>query len=136
MLIALRFLLVLGGGVLLFIGVGFLTDPAGSGADFGINAAGAHGITSIRADFTAFFVVAGASLIWGALARHRAPLVIGAALMLIPLAGRFVSLFINGSFDGYLQPMVFEGVFGTFCLIGAAVLPASKKRISSIENPL
>ena len=136
MLIALRILLVLGGGVLLSLGIGFLTDPAGSGADFGISAAGAHGLTSIRADFTAFFMVAGGSLVWGALARQRSPLVIGALLMLIPLAARFLSLFINGSFDGYIQPMVFEGVFGILGLIGAALLPPSKKRTSSIENPL
>ncbi|MEL7189788.1 MAG: DUF4345 family protein [Pseudomonadota bacterium] len=136
MLIGLRVLLVLGGVVLLFLGIGFLTDPAGSGADFGISADGAHGITSIRADFTAFFVVAGASLIWGALSRHRASLITGSALMLIPLAARSVSLFIDGSFEGYLQPMVFEGVFGVLGLIGAVALPKPKKNKSSIANAL
>ncbi|MEL7198272.1 MAG: hypothetical protein AAGL10_08155 [Pseudomonadota bacterium] len=136
MLIALRVLLVLGGGVLLSLGIGFLTDPVGSSADFGITVASAHGITSVRADFTAFFMVAGASLVWGALARHRAALVTGGALMLIPLAVRAISLFTNGSFDGYIQPMVFEGVFGILSLIGAAVLPASSKRTNSIENSL
>lgn len=123
MTIALRAILVLGGLLLCFLGFGFLTDPAASGADFGISAAGAHGLTSIRSDFTAFFMVGGACLIWGAIARRRDPLIIGGALMLVTLAARLVSLSINGSFDGYIPPMVVELVLGVAALIGARILP-------------
>ncbi|MGB3472838.1 MAG: hypothetical protein WBA51_18630 [Erythrobacter sp.] len=126
MIIALRAILVLGGLLLGFIGFGFFMDPAASGADFGISPGGAseaHGLTSIRADFTAFFVVGGASLIWGALAKRGDALVIGGALMLVTLFGRVVSLSIHGSFDGFLPPMAVEAVLGIAALIGARVLP-------------
>ncbi|NMW32306.1 hypothetical protein HKD42_09565 [Altererythrobacter sp. RZ02] len=123
MIIALRAILVLGGLLLGFLGVGFLTDPVASGVDFGISAAGAHGLTSIRSDFTAFFMVGGACLIWGAIARRRDPLIIGGALMLVTLAARLVSLSINGSFLGYIPPMVVELVLGVAALIGARILP-------------
>ncbi len=123
MMMALRTVLVLGGLLLAFVGAGFFLDPAQAGADFGVSAAGAHGLTSLRADFTAFFLVAAACMIWGALARRRDPLLIAAALMLIPLFGRLVSLSVNGSFEGYLPPMGVEAVLGIAALIAARVLP-------------
>ncbi len=125
MIIALRGVLVLGGLLLAFVGAGFFLNPAQSGADFGVSAAGAHGLTSIRADFTAFFIVTAACLVWGAIARRRDPLIIGGALMLIPLFGRLLSLSVNGSFDGYLPPMAVEAVLGISALIGARVLPGT-----------
>jgi len=123
MIITLRVLLSLGGLLLLFIALGFLTDPAGSGADFGISAAGAHGLTSIRADFTAFFGVGGACFLWGAWLRRADPLVIGAALMLVTLAARLVALTIEGSFEGYMTPMIVEALLGVLGLVGAKILP-------------
>lgn len=123
MIIALRVLLALGGLLLVFMAFGFLTDPVGSGADFGLMVEGAHGITSIRADMTSFFGVGGACFIWGAWARRSDPLIIGSALMLVTLAARLVSLSINGSFEGYIPPMSVELVLGVFGLIGAKVLP-------------
>lgn len=123
MIMALRIVLCLGGLLLVFMGFGFLTDPVGSGANFGLQLEGAHGITSIRSDMTAFFGVGGVCFIWGAIARRGDPLVIGAALMLVTLAARLVSLAINGSFEGYIPPMVVELLLGVFGLIGARVLP-------------
>lgn len=123
MIMALRAGLVLGGVLLLFMGLGFLTDPAGSGADFGVSADGAHGLTSIRADFTSFFVVGGTCYIWGALARRPDPLIIGAALVLVAMTLRLVSLAVNGPFEGFIPPMVVEAVLGVLALTGARVLP-------------
>lgn len=123
MTIALRVLLALGGLVLALMGFGFLTDPVASGADFGITVEGTHAITSIRADMTAFFLVSAACFIWGAWKQRSDPLVIGSALMLVALAARFVSLAINGSFEGFVTPMAFEGFFGALGLIGAKLLP-------------
>lgn len=126
MIIVLRTVLTLGGLLLVFMGFGFLTDPVGSGADFGLALDGAHGITSIRADMTAFFSVSGACFLWGAWARRSDPLIIGSALMLVTLAARLVSLAINGSFEGFIPPMVVEAVLGIAGLIGAKVLPNLK----------
>lgn len=126
MIIALRIALALGGLLLVYMGFGFLTDPVASGANFGLAVEGAHGTTSIRADMTAFFGVSGACFIYGAWARRGDPLVIGAALMLVTLAARLVSLSIDGSFEGFIPPMVVEALLGIFGLIGAKVLPQTR----------
>lgn len=63
MIVMLRALLFVGGLFYVLMGVGFLLDPAGSGADFGIAPQGTMGLASIRADMTAFFLVAGGCLI-------------------------------------------------------------------------
>ena len=114
-----RTVLTLGGLLLIFMGSQFLIDPVGAGADFGLQVEGAHGLTSVRADFTSFFTVAGACLIWGAWAKRRDPLLIGAALMLVTLAARLIGLAVDGSFDGFIPPIVVEGVLGLTAL-GAA----------------
>ena len=123
MAMALRVGLILGGLLLLFMAFGFLTNPISSGADFGLNVEGAHGLTSIRADMTAFFGVGGACFIWGALKSRPDPLLIGAALMLVTLVARLISLAEFGSFDGYIIPMVVELVLGVLGIVGAKVLP-------------
>lgn len=123
MIIALRIGLALGGLLLIYMGFGFLTNPTGAAADFGIAVEGAHGLTSIRADMTAFFCVSGGCFIWGAWSRRADPLTIGAALMLVTLVTRLVSLMAYGPFDGHIAPMVVEALLGVFGLIGARVLP-------------
>ena len=123
MVTALRIALALGGLLLVYMGLGFLLDPVAAGADFGLAVEGAHAITSARADFTSFFLVAGGCFVWGAADRRSDPLVIGAALMLIALAMRLAALLSVGPFEGYLVPMVVEAVLGVLGLIGASVLP-------------
>lgn len=127
MIMALKVLLTLGGLLLVFMGFGFFADPVSSAKDFGIDVAGAHGLTSIRSDLTAFFVVSGACFIWGALANRSDPLIIGAALMLVTLASRLVSLAAYGGFDGYIIPMAVEAVLGVLGLAGARILPQTAK---------
>ena len=124
MIIALRAGLVLGGVLFLFIGAGFFFDPVQSGADFGLTVKGAHGLTSVRGDMTSFFLVSAICYIWGALSKRRDPLIIGAALMLIVLVCRLISLVQYGTFEGYIPPMVVELLFGTLAIIGSRVLPA------------
>ena len=53
-------LVYLSGLLCLFLAVGFLTDPATSAAGLGVKADGIAGLSTIRADFTAFFGVTGA----------------------------------------------------------------------------
>ena len=123
MKIALRIVLALGGLLLLYLGFGFLTDPVAAGAGFGLSVEGAHATTSVRSDFTAFFGVSGAAFIWGAWKQHGEALVFGAALMLVTLAARLVSLSIDGSFEGFHVPMIVELVLGIGGLVGAKILP-------------
>ncbi len=130
MIWVLRIALSLGGGLLIFMGFGFLTDPAMSATDFGLVAEGAHGLTSIRADMTAFFCVAGGCLLWGVWTRRRDPLIIGAALMLVTLVVRLISLAQYGSFEGYVPPMVVELLTGVLAIVAARVLPVGKSGLS------
>ncbi len=130
MITALRVGLALGGLLLVYVGCGFLTSPVSSAANFGIATEGAHGLTSIRSDFTAFFCVGGGCFIWGAWARRSDPLTIGAALMLVTLATRLVSLSAYGSFEGYVAPMVVVAVLGIFGLVGARVLPKKSEGLA------
>lgn len=123
MILMLRALLLLGGLFFVLMGIGFLLDPVGSGADFGIAPQGTMGLASIRADMTAFFVVAGGCLLWGAWARKGDPLLVSAGLMIIALIGRIVTLFVDGPHDGFAMPMLVEAMTVLVALICYRVLP-------------
>lgn len=123
MWILLRSLLLLGGIFYTLMGIGFLINPVSSGADFGIAPQGIMGLASIRADMTAFFMVAGGCLIWGAWARKGDPFLVTAALMAIALVGRTVTLIVDGPHDGWWTPMVVEAITVILALVGSRVLP-------------
>ncbi|TNE33968.1 MAG: hypothetical protein EP350_02835 [Alphaproteobacteria bacterium] len=123
MILFLRAALFVGGLFYVILGVGFLLDPAGSGSDFGLAAQGPHGLATIRADITAFFVVAGGCMIWGGWARKGDPLLVTAALMLLALLGRSVGLAMDGSYAGYWPPMVVEAVTVILALVASRMLP-------------
>ena len=123
MSLILRALLFVGGLFFILMGVGFLIDPAGSGADFGIAPQGTMGLASIRADMTAFFLVAGGCLVWGAWARKGDPLLVSAALMGIAIVGRLYTLAVNGPHDGWFVPIIVEAVTVILALAASRMLP-------------
>lgn len=123
MWILLRAVLLLGGIFFTLMGIGFMIDPVSSGADFGLLPQGNMGLAAIRADMTAFFVVAGGCLIWGAWARKGDPLLVTAALMGIALIGRMVTLAVDGVHDGWWTPMLVEAITVSLALLGSRVLP-------------
>lgn len=123
MVLVLRALLFVGGLFFVLMGIGFLLDPAGSGADFGLSPQGVLGLASMRADMTAFFLVAGGCLIWGGWARKGDPLLVSAALMGIALFGRIVTLTVDGPHDGYILPMLVEAVTAIIALYCSRILP-------------
>lgn len=123
MSLILRALLFVGGLFFVLMGIGFLVDPVGSGADFGIAPQGTLGLASIRADMTAFFIVAGGCLIWGGWARKGDPLLVSAALMGIAIIGRLYTLALNGPHDGWFVPIIVEAVTVILALMGSRMLP-------------
>lgn len=123
MITGFRIVLGLLGLLYLWLGTGFLFDPSGSGAEFGIEQLGVKGLASIRADFTAFFLVAGGCLVWGAWARRADPLIVSAALMGAAFIGRAVNIAQNGTYEGWMQPMVVEALTVATALIGSRLLP-------------
>lgn len=106
---------------LLFVGIGtgFLLAPAQLGEALGVTAEGAKGLSTIRGDFTAFFWVGGASLALGGLRGHAGMLLVAAALVGTTLAGRTLSLLLDGTYPDALQPMVIEALALTLALASA-----------------
>ncbi|MXO65089.1 DUF4345 family protein [Altericroceibacterium endophyticum] len=105
------------------LGIGFLILPMETARSFGLAAAHNGGLSTMRADMTAFFLVAGITMIWGAWKRSGTVLLVPAALFLIALFGRLVSLFADGPYDGFLMPMVIEAITVAIVLMAARMLP-------------
>ena len=116
-------LLILGGMVFTGIGIGFLLNPASSAIGFGLEAIDASGLAALRADFTAFFVLAGVCMIWGGWRRNGDVLLVPAALFAIALLGRIVSMAGDGTVEGFWMPMLVEAGSVVLCVIGNRVLP-------------
>ena len=84
-------LIFIAGLVDLMLGIGFLVQPRQSGAEFGLAPLGEQGLAVLRADMTAFFVVAAGCMIWGAWRRNGDLLLVPLALFAIAFAGRLLS---------------------------------------------
>lgn len=121
-----RVALFLFGLLYIFIGFGFLTDPVSSGADFGLaplNADSAQGLSTLRADFTSFFWVSAGCLIIGSWKSNATLLNVGAALLGVVFLVRVVSLFVDGTYEGWMMPMGVELLTALVALAGARILP-------------
>ena len=125
MALVLRALLFVGGLFFVLMGIGFLIDPISAGADFGLAPQGTLGLASMRADMTAFFVVAGGCMIWGGWARKGDPLLVTAALMGIAIIGRLYTLVVDGPHDDWFVPIIVEAVTIIIALMGSRMLPHS-----------
>lgn len=90
------------------LGFRFLSSPAAIGAEFGLEAPSAMGLSAMRADFTAFFFVAAGFMVWGAWQRRGDALVAPLALFLIALTGRALNLLLVGPYPGWWMPMAVE----------------------------
>ena len=117
-------LLVLFGFGMFFtlLGLGFLIDPLGSADGFGLANDTTLAKASLRADMTAFFLVTGGAMIWGAWRRAGAALIVPAALLGIALTGRIVNLVVEGAHDGFWMPMTVEALGVLACLAGLRAL--------------
>ncbi len=119
MTLFLRAALLLLGLLYLAIGSFFLFEPDRMGEAFGVAAAGAQGLSTMRADFTAFFWVLGGALVWGGWRSRDDVLWVAAALIGIALAGRGFSLLADGNYPNALQPMLVEAVTLVLALVAA-----------------
>lgn len=100
------------------IGLGFLIDPAGSALRFFLAPLGIQGMATLRADFTAFFVVGGVSALIAVVRRDRTPLLVPIALIGVALAGRCISLVADGATPTAYPPMIAEAVMITLLALG------------------
>lgn len=125
MVLIVRAALMLTGLLFVVLGGTFLFDPVGQGGDFGVSPNGNQGLSTIRADFTSYFWVAGGSLILGAWKRDRTLLLVAVAIMAITCIVRAFSLALDGPYDGWSMPMAVEAFVVIIALFGSRVLPQS-----------
>ncbi len=110
----------------LFMGLNFLLNPLATGPGLGLAPLGTQGMSTLRADFTAFFGVIAICMMLGAWRRNGDLLLVPAALMGTAVAVRGLSLILDGTYTGWHLPMLVEG-FHVIVLIAAwRVLPHHK----------
>lgn len=102
-------LALIGGIAFVLVGIGFFVDPASAGASFTLKPDGIPGLAVLRADMTAFFVVGGGCMIWGAWKRNGELLLVPAALFAIAFTGRLVTAIVDGATPQFWLPMIVEG---------------------------
>lgn len=116
----------------LLLGIGFLVDPTGLGATFKLIPDGPGGLAVLRADLTAFFLVAGGSQLWGGWRRNGDLLLVPALLFGIAFTGRAVSAMLDGTAEGFAMPMAIEALQVVLAIAAWRLLP--HHRISEIAN--
>jgi len=125
--IVMRFVLTalvyLSGLFCLFLGIGFLLDPAGSAAQLAVKPDGVAGLSTIRADFTGIFLVTGLAMLWGAWRRNGDLLLAPAVFYAVAFTGRAIDLAVNGAYPEYFRPMAVEAFWAVLLLAAWRVLP-------------
>lgn len=116
-------LIFVGGLIYLVVGLTFLAMPQNLIGGFGLEPQGAAGLSTARADMTAFFVTAGLAMLYGAWKRSGEVLLVPAFLFGIALLGRTVSVFADGTYESYLGSMAVEALTLALCLVGWRLLP-------------
>lgn len=110
----------------LFMGLNFLMNPQATALGFGLAPTGVQGLSSLRADFTAFFGVVAVCMMIGAWRRNADLLLVPAALMGTAVVVRAISLGVDGGYPGYLVPMIVEAVHVALLIAAWKVLPHHK----------
>lgn len=126
MRIAVIALIVLAGMINLGLGISFLYDPGGMGLQFGVSPNGPLGFAALRADFVAFFLLAGFCMVRGAWRRNGDLLLVPAALFAIAFCGRAISAVATGTQPGFFEPMVVEALQFVLLMVGWKVVPHHK----------
>ena len=114
---------MIGGIVFTMIGLGFFFQPQSTGASFALLPDGIPGLAVLRADLTAFFVVGGVCMIWGAWKRNGELLLVPAALFGIAFAGRLVTALVDGATPQFWLPMLAEGATVVVTVLASRHLP-------------
>lgn len=131
MRIVLIALIFLAGMFDLFLAASFLFTPQDAAATLGIVPVGlmggvqgaAMGISTIRADFTAFFGVAAFCMMWGAWRRNGDLLLVPALLFGVAFVGRAINVAVVGGYPGWPLPMGVEAFHVALLVAAWRVVP-------------
>lgn len=116
-------LLLLGAVFDLLMGSSFLVNPGLAGVEFGLVPDGAKGLSAMRGDFTAFFLVTAIFMAWGAWKRRSDVLLPAFLLYAIAFTGRIVNLIAVGPYDGWIIPLLIEGTHIVVLALGLKAWP-------------
>jgi hypothetical protein len=119
---AMRGVLGLAGLFNILIGLGFLFNPTKLAAQFALSPIGIQGLATARADFPAFFLTGGLFALVGAWRADPKPLLVPLVLLGTALAGRFVSIALDGVVTTTYPPMLIEAA------MIAAIAPSSPSK--------
>ena len=111
----------------LFMGVGFVFDPAGSAEGVGLSPIGEQGLNTLRGDVGGLFLASTALIGLGLFIKKGEWLLAVAVLMLFIAAGRLVGFAVDGS---PAQPTLVA--FG-FEIVIAAVLFATSRSLAAAD---
>ena len=126
MRLVLTALVYLSGLLCLYLAITFLLDPADAAGRLGVKPDGIAGLSTIRADFTAFFGVTGALMMWGAWRRNGDLLLVPALIYGTAFTCRAIGLAIDGTYPGFFQPMAVEAFWTVLLFTAWRVLPHHK----------
>ncbi len=110
----------------LFMGLNFLFNPVETAVSFGLAALGNAGMSTLRADFAAYFCVIAVSMMWGAWRRNGDLLLAPAALMGTAFAVRGFSLAADGAYPGAFLLMSVELLNVVLLIAAWRILPHHK----------
>jgi hypothetical protein len=94
----------------LLIGLSFLATPAKLAEQFFLSPVGTQGMATLRADFPGFFITAAVFALMGAWRGQSRPLLVPMLALGVALAGRFVSIAVDGMAPTAVPPMIVEAV--------------------------
>ena len=106
----------------ILIGLRWLVDPAGIAPSLGLTPETGFGLSSQVADLSAFFLVAGLSILIGVVTQSRTWFYPAAMLLLIAAIGRVVAWIVHGA-AFVPQVIVFELVIAGLLLAASRWLP-------------
>ena len=115
-------IVILPGLLFIVLGLRWLVDPAGAAPLLGLSVEAGFGLSSQVADLSAFFLIAGLSILIAVVTRTRSWFYPPVMLLLIAATGRLVAWLVHGaSFAG--QAIVFEVAVAALLLIASRYLP-------------
>ncbi len=120
--VILRGLIGLGGVLLLFIASQYWMDPTGPAAQLGVTAQNLLGTATLRADLGAFFATTGIFCLAAAILNRGRLMTAPILLFGLALAGRLLTVVLDGRFEGDTFPMTVEAVFLVVFLSGRFAL--------------
>ena len=110
----------------LFLGASFLLNPVQMGGEFHLSPLGTGGMAVLRADMTAFFLVAGGCQLWGGWRRNGDLLLVPIALFAIAFSGRAISALVDGTIPGFWFEMSVEALQVVLGIAAWRLLPHHK----------